>query len=283
MRASLLFLPVCTMFMVSSTRAAEGHEGESQSPILKTASGYPMQYYISLPKGWTPAKKWPVVVTLDGGNKEWLANADTFAAARGNLQFIIVTPLILTNGGMAENSRLPNYHYPDSVWKLVENVGPAVFDQEGLMAVAEDVARLYSGQEKYFLTGYSAGAHLMWMMVFMHPEALAGAASACGNFNGRGITSFSEAKERRGLPLRGFIGALDDARFGPGGPKQKVRLMVPMSLVPREYGLQGEFEYAAKLARIHGYRNVSLRVMPRRGHEPFAHDVLIWFNAIRKK
>jgi len=255
----------------------------ASAPVLRTAPGCPMQYYVSLPNGWTPRKKWPVVVTLDGGNKEWRANADTFAAARGNLQFIIVTPLILTNGGMAENSRLPNYQYPDSVWRLVEKVGPAIFDQEGLKAVADDVARRFNGRERYFLTGWSAGAHLMWMMVFMHPEALAGAASACGNFNGRGITSYSTAKERAALPVRGFVGAMDEARFGPGGPKQKVRLMVPMSLVPRQYGLQGEFEYAAKLAKIHGYRNVSLKVMPRRGHEPFAREVLLWFNSIRKK
>jgi len=252
-------------------------------PVLRTAPGCPMQYYVSLPKAWTPQKRWPVAVMLDGGNMEWLASADTFAAARGDLPFIIVTPLILTNGGTVENSRLPNYNYPDSVWKLVEKIGPVAFDQEGLKAVAEDVARTFSGEEKYFISGWSAGAHLMWMMVFMHPEALAGAASACGNFNGRGITSYSPAKERAALPVRGFVGSLDEARFGPGGPKQKVRLIVPMPLVPREYGLQGEFEYAAKLAKIHGFKKVSLSVIPRRGHEPFAREVLLWFNSVRKK
>lgn len=252
-------------------------------PVLRTAPGCPMQYYVSLPKGWTPAKKWGVVITLNGGNREWLADAETFASARGDIPFILVTPLILTDGGAAENSRLPGYYYPDSVWKLVERKGPAAFDQEGLKAVADDVARNFGGEEKYFLTGSSAGAELMWMEVFMHPEALAGAASACGNFDGRGITSYSEAKERASLPVRGFVGALDQPRYGPGGPKQNVRLMVPMSLVPREYGLQGEFEYAAKLARVHGYRNVSLRVIPRRGHEPFAREVLEWFYSVRKK
>jgi len=33
----------------------------SEAPQLKTASTHPIQYYLSLPEGWTKAKKWPVV------------------------------------------------------------------------------------------------------------------------------------------------------------------------------------------------------------------------------
>ena len=270
---------------LSHQAAAHTRQEGAAAPAhtLRTASGCPMQYYVSLPKGWTAARKWPVVVVLDGGAREWLATADTFASARGDFPFILVTPLILTEGGVTDNSRLPSYHYADSVWKRVEKTGPAAFDQEGLNAIAHDVARDFSGEEKYFLAGSSVGAHLVWMMVFMHPEALAGAASSCGDFNGSGISSYSDAKERVGLPVRGFVGALDGARFGPRGAKQNVRLIVPMPLVPREYGLQGAFEYAAKLAKVHGYRNVSLRVIPRRGRDLFARDVLAWFYSIRKR
>ena len=74
-------------------------QNPSGAPILKTASHHPMQYYISLPQGWTPEKKSPIVVTVTGGLKNFQANAQLFADARKNLPFIIVTPVNLTKGG----------------------------------------------------------------------------------------------------------------------------------------------------------------------------------------
>src|SRR5262245_38888756 len=35
--------------------------GTIEQPQLKTASNHPIQYYLSLPEGWTPARRWPVV------------------------------------------------------------------------------------------------------------------------------------------------------------------------------------------------------------------------------
>ena len=71
----------------------------SDPPQLKTASTHPIQYYLSLPEGWTNTKKWPVVVVIDSAERDFLQAATAFAQARGSRPFILVTPLVVTNGG----------------------------------------------------------------------------------------------------------------------------------------------------------------------------------------
>jgi hypothetical protein len=43
-----------------------------EPPQLKTASSHPIQYYVSLPEGWTSGKKWPVVVVIESADREFL-------------------------------------------------------------------------------------------------------------------------------------------------------------------------------------------------------------------
>jgi dienelactone hydrolase len=227
----------------------------AQDPVLKTARTHPMQYYVSLPRGWSPARRWPIVVTIDGANKEWLLNARTFATARGDRPFIIVTPLVMTNTGKV---RREAYAYSEAVWGQIDQVGPAVFDDTGVHAVVAEVRLQYSGQQKFFITGFSGGGHLAWLMVFRHPEELAGAALAAGNYIGRGIEGFSDAPERVNLPVKGFQGAWD--RHKPA-----------MDL---------SWEKAQRDAEAHGYRNVSRLVVPHAVHSMFAPEVLRFFNSI---
>src|SRR5258707_15202707 len=92
-------------------------QAASEEPQLRTAKLHPMQYYLSLPAGWNANQKWPIVVTIDGSGREWLKNAKTFAEARKQMPFIIVTPLALTNSGRVNPSK---YNY-----------SPAVFDRVG--------------------------------------------------------------------------------------------------------------------------------------------------------
>src|SRR5579863_2235931 len=87
-----------------------GARAFAQEPVISAASNHPMQYYLSLPDGWSGDRTWPVVIVLDGGNKNFLKMARTFGEARGKLPFILVTPVILTNGG-TELRQLPEYQY----------------------------------------------------------------------------------------------------------------------------------------------------------------------------
>ncbi|HEV7620855.1 MAG TPA: hypothetical protein VGO09_03930 [Flavisolibacter sp.] len=52
--------------------------------MLKKAVSHPMQYYISLPAGWSAAKKWPVLVSVSDAGKEFRKNAILFRKAAGN-------------------------------------------------------------------------------------------------------------------------------------------------------------------------------------------------------
>jgi poly(3-hydroxybutyrate) depolymerase len=229
-------------------------------PVFATAVNHPMQYYLSLPHAWSANRTWPIVIILDGGNKNFLKMARTFADARGSLPFILVTPVILTNGGI-DLRPLPEYHYPAEVWDQVDRSGKCKFDYDGLQAIIEEVRAKYRGESRVFITGHSAGAHLAWGMILQHPEMLAGAAVTCGNYNGRCVTeeSFSRIDERAGLPVKGFQGALDPARTP----------------------LEGQFTAARAVAEQHGYRGISYEVVPDAGHNPFAKLVLEYFDSLR--
>ena len=227
-------------------------------PVLRTASRHPMQYYVSLPEGWTPDKKWTIVVTVTGGLKDFQTNAKLFAAARKNLPFILVTPVNLTNGGGSNLRNLPEYNYAPSVWDDVNKVGWCDFDLQGLDAVIADVQRLYNGREKCFIAGHSAGAHLTWMMILMRPEKLLGAATTGGNFKNRCITSVSNAPERVDLPVKGFLGETDEARVA----------------------LAEQFNDANKLANANGYKHISFEVIKGRDHNPLPDEVLAYFNSL---
>ena len=104
---------------------------------LKTASSHPIEYYLSLPQGWTPARKWPVVVVIESANKEFDATARIFVQARRNMPFILVAPLVTTNSG-PNYRQATTYHYSEATWKQIEG-GRCRFDQEGIAAVVQDV------------------------------------------------------------------------------------------------------------------------------------------------
>ena len=226
--------------------------------VLKTASHHPIQYYLSLPEGWTSTKKWPVVFTIEGGLKNFRNSAEIYVAARKHMPFIIVSPVILTDGGGDNQRNLPEYHYASAVWDQIEKMGICAFDEDGLEAIMDDLRQQYGAEEKYFITGHSAGAHLTWAMVLMHPERLAGAATSCGNFNGRCVSKVSSAAERATLPVRGFQGELDEHR----------------------QGLEGQFARARDLATGHGYSNISFEVVRGTGHLPLADQVLAYFSSV---
>jgi len=218
-----------------------------------------MQYYISLPQGWTPEKKSPIVVTVTGGLKDFQANAQLFADARNNLPFIIVTPVNLTNGG-GDLRHAPEYNYAPAVWDEVDKTSWCDFDARGLDAVIDDVQRQYNGEAKYFIAGHSAGAHLVWMTVFRQPERLLGAATTGGNFRNRCIDKVSVAPERMGLPEKGFLGEKDDARTP----------------------LETQFKDAQDFARAHGYKVLSFDIIKGEGHTPMPDLVLAYFYSLLK-
>lgn len=232
--------------------------------VLKTATAHPMQYYVSLPDGWSADKKWPVVMVIESANREFEATTQLFEAARGKKPFILVTPLVLTNGGTGYR-QVPTYHYSEEVWNAAERAGRCQFDQDGIAAIAADVRKLYGGEDKFFITGWEAGAHTVWTMVLRHPEMLRGAAASGGNFQSRCMEDgkFSSDYSRAALSVMMFGG--DGSQYWkPGSP------------------LYDQSHAAMKLAQSHGYGKVSETVVKGKGHTPLEDATLAYFYSLWK-
>jgi len=224
---------------------------------LKTASSHPMQYYLSLPDGWNAGKKWPVVVAIESANRDFQGNAAEFARARGKMPVIIVTPMVVTGGGAGFRS-VPAYKYADAVWNEIDRVGAFHFDDTGIAAVMSDVQRLYGGEERYFLTGWEAGGHTVWAMLFRHPERLRAVAPVSTNYLGRWMTpeNFSSSPARAQLPIRVI---------------QSSQLAAPF--------LAQQTADAIELAKSHGFGNVSI-VKVDKPHGPMADEVMQFFASV---
>lgn len=252
---------LCCCLLALSCASATFSRG-SESPQLKTASTHPIQYYLSLPEGWIAGKKWPVVVVIESADREFLQAATAFAQARKHRPFILVTPLVVTNGGAGYRS-VPTYHYSDPVWNMIQNSGQFNFDMDGITAIMKDVVKEYGGEDKYFVTGFEAGGHTVWGILFNHPEAARGAALVCPNYLGRWVDEghMSPVVERTGLPIRNFVGTKDDL-CQPGRP------------------IYTQIQRAMSLADAHGYKNVSLTRAEGKGHERLADEVLTYFSSL---
>jgi poly(3-hydroxybutyrate) depolymerase len=226
---------------------------------LKTASHHSMQYYLSLPNGWAAGKQWPVVVVIEDANRQFEATGTRFDAARGDMPFILATPLVVTNGG-ARSRQVPTYKYSDAVWNEIERTGACQFDFDGIRAVVSDIHRQYGGEEKFFLTGFEAGGHTVWAFLFLYPETLRGVAPVETNFAARCMDgdSRSTAADRAALPIKVFGGA---TRSTAGS-------------------LADQTHRAIDLAQQRGFRNIAETQVAGKGHEPLPAEVLAYFFSV---
>jgi len=233
-------------------------------PQLNTASSHPIQYYLSLPDGWMPGKKYPVVVVIESAERDFLKAATLFSRSPQRGSFVLVTPLVVTNGGAGYRS-VPTYHYSDAVWGRIQNSGDFTFDMDGITAIMRDVVKQYGGEDRYFITGFEAGGHTVWAILFNHPEAIGGAALVIPNYLGRWVDEghISSYAGRAGLPIRAFLG-MNDVLASPASP------------------IYSQMRRAMDSAKAHGYRNVSQVTVEGKGHEPLADDVLAYFSSLLK-
>jgi dienelactone hydrolase len=233
---------------------------------VRTALRHPMQYCVSLPTGWCPTRTWPVVVVIPDAARDFQGNLATFVKARGDRPFILVAPFVVTSGGGSYRDN-PNFQYEVAVWREVDRVGDFGFDDAGVEAVLEDVRTRFRGQEKAFLTGWEAGGHTVWALLFHHPERWAGVAPVSPNFAGRwlGAGSWSKAPERTQVPVRVFF----------SGPLQGAENL------PRATLLQQTHE-ALQQAVARGFAPIPVQVLPKQPHGPQADAVLGWFQALAR-
>lgn len=221
-----------------------------------------MKYWVSLPAGWSAERAWPVAVVIPDAHREFLENLNAFAEAGKDAPFIFVAPLVLTCGGPYRGN--PPYPYGEAAWKEADAKGDFGFDADGIAAAVADVHRMYAGEEKYFITGWEAGGHTVWAMVFRHADALFGAAVVSPNYRGRWVDekSFSRAPVRATLPVNVLF--CDELE---GKDEQGRQAFLAQT---RE---------AIDAAKAHGFGSISTHVLPGRKHGPLASDVVVLFSS----
>lgn len=228
----------------AALRLAEA-EVSSKNPIRRKCREHTMQYFLSLPAGWAPDKKYPVYVACEG------AGCNFEGACRGgmgtaNAKFIVITPIGFTNTNALAGVRA-KYPYPDEV---LEEFDPKrmSFDEPGLLAAIKDVQDLYGGQDKVCITGFSGGGNLCWRMVFGHPDLLVAAVPSCANFASPGSIS-DNAGAKKNLVIRAFQGDKDE--------------YIDM--------LNAQWDNAKAQLEANGYGNFTREMVPGAGHAGF-HD-----------
>lgn len=216
--------------------------------VRRKAAHHPMEYYLSLPKGWRPGGSYSVVVAIESADREFKPYAEAFVKARKSGPMIVVVPLVVTNGG-PRYKEAAAYHYSPSTWSGIDQ-DPWKFDEEGLLAVISEVHSRYGGKSKVMLTGLEAGGHTVFAFAFRHPEMLSSVAPVAPNYAGRHVAFGAGQKP----PIRCFVGSKDVlwAHFSK------------------------QWDVAKAVANQHGFR-VSNHSVPGKGHEPLAEEVLAWF------
>jgi hypothetical protein len=187
--------------------AATGAPGS----FLRELASHPMRYWVARPLGWKAGGGYPVLVAIPDATKQWEETLRDYARARDRRggRFVVLVPLVVTNGGPHIERIRPAYPYGDETWARVSREGRCRFDFDGLDAVLRDVAERDGGTGGVFMAGTEAAGHTIFALAFRHPERLRAAAVVSGNWAGRCLVQeetapFSEAKERAALPLRTF-------------------------------------------------------------------------------
>jgi poly(3-hydroxybutyrate) depolymerase len=258
-----ILITCCLIFLTGISQSLFS-QGNNDSVQLFTANGHPMQYYVSLPEGWTNTRTWPVLLVIESADKEYRENALRFTRGRKKMPFIIVAPYNVNNS--RSGRRDPKvFPYSSQTWDYIEQVGDCRFNLEGIAQILKDVQSKFNGEDKVYLTGFEAGAHTVWQLTFQHPEWLKASVAVAGNYNQNSCTGdpslFSNDLSRVLLPVRGFTEE-KDTLFGPA---------------TRVYQ---QWLNALKDAQQHGYKNISEVKLANKGHEPAPVEVLDFFYGV---
>ncbi|MBI3882182.1 MAG: hypothetical protein HY301_19240 [Verrucomicrobia bacterium] len=218
----LAVLTALTLDGILSKTRAEDRRAIPTADKVQTATTHPMRYRISLPKQWSPDHQWPVLVAPSAHYGDKGKSLALFAAERDARKagFILVAPFVI-NADPVRNMAEYRGAVADAIAAADAATGDgsrdedarAKFDSEGVRAVIRDVQRLYRGEEKVYLAGFSSSTHITYLFLFTHPELLKGAVINAGVYLGRGVDEdhlpLPNSPERAGLAVKFIIGEND--------------------------------------------------------------------------
>ena len=186
-------------------------------PPLQTATTHPMKYYLSLPKNWSKDRQWPVLVAPSAHYGDKGKALAMFVAERDarKADFIVVSPFVINADRVAAMTEYRGavadaINAADAADGFRDEVARAKFDSEGVQAIIKDVQKLYRGEDKVYITGFSSSTHIAYMFLFAHPELLKGAIINSGVYLGRGVDEdhipFRNSPERAKIEIKYIIG-----------------------------------------------------------------------------
>ncbi len=245
------------VLLIASSVAAQDSNIE-----LRTAKNHAIQYYIAVPRQFTAKSVLPVVILFEAAEKEYKKNIERFVQARGDASFILVQPIHTNNGnqGRRDPALFP---YSKETWDYIDKVGDCQFNADGIQAIYHEVKNEYHTEARWFATGFEAGTHMLWWMLFNHPEWIRAAAPVAGNYRGRCVDENAIAKDesRSLVPIRAFVGDQDEV-WKPGGSNYN------QWTTPRE------------LASKAGHMDITEEVIKGKGHVTMEKEVLAYFREL---
>lgn len=227
------------------------------------APDHPLQAYVLLPPKWSPKKKWPIAVYVDGASSEFEAAAWRHRRQLNTTSFIVVVPMTLSNAREPQLDDLP-YTEHDLVQHgatggTLDRIG---FDAGGLASLLELVRSKFRGEDGIFLTGFSGGGMLVYWWLHHHPEQLRAAAPASANYYA--------------ILTKGGRGRVAD-----GGPP--VLVITGANDKVGEVRVFPQTKQAVAALEALGCRDLRREHLSDRAHEPFTEEVFAFFEQVRKK
>jgi predicted esterase len=218
MRLRALFFLLVTWMEASAVAAADLPTVDQ----VFTASTHPMRYVISLPSQWEPGRQWPVIIAPNAHYGSKAATIRMLAPLNEQRKagFIIVSPIVINSDPVAPMKEYQGV-IADGIRAADAKKGEgerdddarAAFDSAGIRAVIQDVQRLYGGEDRVYITGFSASTHIVYLFLFTHPELLKGAFINSGVYRGRGVDESNlplvDSPERARVEIQFIAGEQD--------------------------------------------------------------------------
>jgi hypothetical protein len=219
------------------------YKAAEATPIHRKAKNHPMVFNVVLPKGWTPGKKYPVLMACEGAGCNWQGMIYAYLGERDrlNLPFIIAAPWTVTNtNGVVKNDK--RWPYTDDDWKLIMQSFPK-FDVDGILAVMEELKEEFGAEDRFYMVGFSGGGNPLWATTLAHPDRVVAASPCCGNFFY--TVGISNSPDKGVVVIKGFQGDKDEY-------KEKM--------------LDGQWKAAEALCKANGFTNITREIAVGEGH-----------------
>jgi poly(3-hydroxybutyrate) depolymerase len=228
-----------------------------KGPLLLGSATQPLVGWVWLPRSWKKGKTYPVLIGVDGAGSNHKGYGAASASARGSRDVIVLAPITLSN----TNALLPKkYPFYDQAVLDAFSAKRMDFDGPGVDALLAEIATLFGGEDRVFLTGFSGGGQFTYFKLLQDPEHVRGAVPCCANFGGNGRNGAPGAGDDGGPPVLILTGDADPHREFTRGDKSSP-------------GIEPQTDLAMKTLEGLGYKHVERRMVKAK-HSPL--HPMVW-------